>query len=518
MSLRTCCRDCSRGFFSCQLKKQSGNTNKRSCCWCTFVSVGALVSICWIYLLIIFNDQYNLNADLFYKFHKHLNYFMVMMTVSAMFASYCVLLLLFALVQVALRVKLHLHWLHRILIFIGVILIALVITVALSLFPHDPWTVAPISFQYTGPFLQFGAVGAWTLLSWFIFQAFHEAKKGSKWIIGLVFVTVSAFIFICPIFIRSPCLIYLEDLENTTKPSLWGHRGAPMLAPENTMMSFERSATVCNVTLFETDVQLSKDGIPFLMHDNKSGFLNRTTNITTLVESGKEWNFNKLRSLNAGEWFIKADPFHTVHLLKEEQKKKAKEEKIPKLSELLELAIKTEIPVMFDLYVRNNSNTTEVDKDAEDIVKTIQNSRIDSRLIYWLNSEKRKRPTNAANFTQVYENEDEMHKENGFRLNVKFSEFSMDKIRDLRKEGVKVNVYVVDRRWLFSLFWCAGVSSVTTNACHVLKEMEQPDWHMSPDVYRTTWISVDVASFMIMIAIFCYQWKKRCSYLNKGIL
>lgn len=41
--------------------------------------------------------------------------------------------------------------------------------------------------------------------------------------------------------------------------------------------------------------------------------------------------------------------------------------------------------------------------------------------------------------------------------------------------GVSVNLWVVNERWLFSLLWCAGASSVTTNSCHLLKNMDRPD-------------------------------------------
>eukprot|EP00064_Thunnus_orientalis_P006142 superscaffoldBa00000626_g6158 len=115
----------------------------------------------------------------------------------------------------------------------------------------------------TAPFLQFGAVGALTLLSSFVFQGFHMAKdKYSKFLIAVVFVVVSAAIFLCPLLIDSPCLIKLQELPE--KPKLVGHRGAPMLAPENTMMSFNRSIA-CGVTAFETDVQLrySENGFMF---------------------------------------------------------------------------------------------------------------------------------------------------------------------------------------------------------------------------------------------------------------
>lgn len=54
--------------------------------------------------------------------------------------------------------------------------------------------------------------------------------------------------------------------------------------------------------------------------------------------------------------------------------------------------------------------------------------------------------------------------------------FSPD--RGLRGSGVTVNLWVVNERWLFSLMWCAGASSVTTNSCHLLKDVERPDWLM----------------------------------------
>lgn len=47
--------------------------------------------------------------------------------------------------------------------------------------------------------------------------------------------------------------------------------------------------------------------------------------------------------------------------------------------------------------------------------------------------------------------------------------------RRLRNASVTVNLWVVNERWLFSLLWCAGASSVTTNSCHLLKNMDKPD-------------------------------------------
>lgn len=54
------------------------------------------------------------------------------------------------------------------------------------------------------------------------------SPPGSKILIAVMFVAVSAAIFLCPLLIRSPCLI--EPNELPPKPNLIGHRGAPMVS------------------------------------------------------------------------------------------------------------------------------------------------------------------------------------------------------------------------------------------------------------------------------------------------
>jgi len=59
-----------------------------------------------------------------------------------------------------------------------------------------------------------------------------------------------------------------------------GHRGAPDIAPENTIASLEAAADA-GAEWVETDVQFTKDGKPVLMHD---ATVNRTTNGTGRVD------------------------------------------------------------------------------------------------------------------------------------------------------------------------------------------------------------------------------------------
>ncbi len=72
-----------------------------------------------------------------------------------------------------------------------------------------------------------------------------------------------------------------------------GHRGACGHAPENTIASM-RKALEIGVDGFEFDIQLSKDGIPVVIHDDT---LERTTNGKGLVS---DFTLKELQKLDAG--------------------------------------------------------------------------------------------------------------------------------------------------------------------------------------------------------------------------
>ena len=62
-------------------------------------------------------------------------------------------------------------------------------------------------------------------------------------------------------------------------PKVIGHRGAAAYSPENTLDSF-REARRRGATWVETDIKLTADGVPIVMHDES---LKRTTGIDRLV-------------------------------------------------------------------------------------------------------------------------------------------------------------------------------------------------------------------------------------------
>ena len=78
-------------------------------------------------------------------------------------------------------------------------------------------------------------------------------------------------------------------------PTHWAHRGAGKLAPENTLAAIRHGASL-GYRMFEFDVKLSGDGVPFLLHD---ATLERTTSGAG-VAGALTWSH--LSALDAGGW------------------------------------------------------------------------------------------------------------------------------------------------------------------------------------------------------------------------
>jgi len=86
-------------------------------------------------------------------------------------------------------------------------------------------------------------------------------------------------------------------------PRWVAHRGAGKLAPENTLAAF-RAGAAHGYRMFECDVKLSEDGVPFLLHD---ATLSRTTNASEaldpdLSDVAGEHSWATLALLDAGSW------------------------------------------------------------------------------------------------------------------------------------------------------------------------------------------------------------------------
>lgn len=94
------------------------------------------------------------------------------------------------------------------------------------------------------------------------------------------------------------------------KTKILGHRGAMGLAPENTLPSF-RKAIEASADGVEFDVQLSADGVPVVIHDEK---VDRTTDGRGKVN---ELSVRELEKLDAGRFFSDKFVETRLPLLKE---------------------------------------------------------------------------------------------------------------------------------------------------------------------------------------------------------
>lgn len=111
------------------------------------------------------------------------------------------------------------------------------------------------------------------------------------------------------------------------------HRGYSSLAPENTIAAFKLAMEQEQVSWIELDVQLSRDGVPVVIHDFR---LERTTNGSGNV---RDHTLAELKKLDAGSW----------------KSKKYAGERIPTLTEVLELTkgkvkLNIELKTVGDMY------------------------------------------------------------------------------------------------------------------------------------------------------------------------
>lgn len=118
------------------------------------------------------------------------------------------------------------------------------------------------------------------------------------------------------------------------------HRGFRSVAPENTLLA-ARKAFEIGADMWELDVAATTDGELVIMHDDT---LLRTTNVKEVFPARDPWSVYdfslvELKSLDAGSWYKKADPFKQILNGKVSREEAASfaGEKIPTLREALEL-------------------------------------------------------------------------------------------------------------------------------------------------------------------------------------
>ncbi|MBW6466800.1 MAG: hypothetical protein K0B06_09875 [Brevefilum sp.] len=330
-----------------------------------------------------------------------------------------------------------------------------------------------------------------------------RASRRWPWTVGITAALVALVgLWLVPA-LFPPNWAYQGDLPS--KPSLIAHRGASMLAPENTLAAAELAA-IHQALGFETDVRISLDGVPFLMHDET---LARTTNIAEVLpervgDRASTFTLDELKALNAGLWFIQQDPFGTIEGGKVSQNQLSIDQGqgIPTLAETLSLVREKGMVILFDLRYPPSDHPYYSDV-FEIVLEQLVEARMNSNIWFLLDPdqlalvrERAPQMTRVAGISSTAPPTAEMLLEQAYEIVNVDRGITTSHIRAYRAEGLGVNVYTIDEPWLFSQFWLAGVTSVTTNNVHTFNQLDQPVLNISYSNYMLSW-----GLFGIIVAI-----------------
>uniref|UniRef100_A0A8C4RKF5 Glycerophosphodiester phosphodiesterase domain containing 4 n=1 Tax=Erpetoichthys calabaricus TaxID=27687 RepID=A0A8C4RKF5_ERPCA len=508
---------CLAGFYGCQWKRyQRARSQPGECCCSKLECSCFTVLIISFFLSLVFlyfwsqaqNDYDNFDWFSYGSSGFWFPWSLLLFVLAIVLFSYVALLLVLAVCLLSEGQRLYLHWSHK----VGVVVTLGVSVAAIAVFSdrwNEEWTTLLLSFQVTAPYLQIGGVAVMTLISWPV--AMHVSRMNKKVYQGLtmaIYFSVLLTLFLLPLGLYSSCI--KEEKSFGMKPLLIGHRGAPMLAPENTRMSFEKAIKL-EADGLETDVTISYDGEPFLMHDKN---LKRTTNVAQIFPNHSSlpaafFNWSELETLNAGAWFIANDPFGTKSLLSDEDQRLAENQSICRLIDFLHLAGSNKKLVIFDLY-RPPSGHPYRDSWINRTLEVINESSIDPSLILWLPQEQRSMVQSLVpEFQQTSGQQDsieQLKEDHIVMLNLPYSEMSAEQIGEYAASNITTNLYVVNQQWLYSLAWCAGTHSVTTNAVQGLINLQRPLFLMTFQEYSMMWILTDALSAVLVTLVFTFHW------------
>ncbi|KAH1186494.1 glycerophosphodiester phosphodiesterase domain-containing protein 5 [Mauremys mutica] len=504
------CLSCLTGIYGCRWKRYQrshDDTTKWERLWFLILTFTFFLTLIWFYFWWEVHNDYNeINWYLYNRMGYWSDWSIPILITAAAGFLYITALLILALCHIAVGQQMNLHWLHK----IGLMATLVVTVVTMSSIAQlwdDEWEMLVISMQATAPFLHIGALAAVTALSWLIAGQFARTEKAtSQMLIFAAYFAVVVALYLIPLTVSSPCIMEKKDLG--PKPAIIGHRGAPMLAPENTLMSFQKAVEQKTYGV-QADVVISYDGVPFLMHDKT---LRRTTNVEEVFpelayEHSSMFNWTDLKMLNAGEWFLKSDPFWTAGSLSGSDYLEAANQSVCKLADMLQIA-KDNMSVILNFqdlprdhpYYSTYINVT---------LQTILESGIQQQAVMWLpNTERQLVRQIAPGFQQTSDikADAERLRDKGIKqLNLRYTKVTSEDIREYTAANLSVNLYVVNEPWLFSILWCAGVQSVTSDSSQILSKVPFPVWLMPPDEYNLIWITADLISFTIIVGVFIFQ-------------
>ncbi len=251
------------------------------------------------------------------------------------------------------------------------------------------------------------------------------------------------------------------------------HRGARSLAPENTLAAARRAHAV-GADLWETDVAVTADNRLVLMHDDA---MMRTTDVADKFPDRVPAPFStytlaEIRSLDAGSWFERDDPFGQIAAgaIERSDLSTYVGEKVPTLREAFELTLALDWSLNLELKAQ------PAPKDAFDLVGAVlalaqqvgigpDHLLFSSARHAWLKAVKKRRPDFEVQAILGLFPEDPVDFSDPFfdTFNPRITRLSIEDIEKRLALGTKLNPYTVNDRESISRLVGIGITGLITD-------------------------------------------------------
>ena len=231
-----------------------------------------------------------------------------------------------------------------------------------------------------------------------------------------------------------------------SKPLKIGHKGASLIAPENTLLAFKKAIEL-DADYVEFDIHLTKDNEIVISHD---GDTLRTTGVNKII---KDSTLDELKKLDAGEG-----------------------EEIPSLNELVKLAngklkLQPEIKAqgiaepLIDILRENKLIDTTI-ISSFDITELIRVKEIEPnvRIGYLI-------PSEITRFNLLKRYLKKALKNEFFALHPHFNSITPDFVEFVHENAIEINVWTVDDKTIMRELINLGVDGIITDDLALLNEL-----------------------------------------------
>ncbi|KAJ4930407.1 hypothetical protein JOQ06_019410 [Pogonophryne albipinna] len=498
------------GIYGCRWKRyqrSQEDSSRWECTWFIILCSSFLLVLFWAYFWLVAQNDFNeFNWSVYNRSGAWSDETIPILAPTTVGFSYITFLMILALFHISLGQQLNLYWVHKIGV-LATLFTTISGVVSVDDIWGDEWDILLVSLQSTAPFLHIGALATVTAISWLVAgYVVRRDRSNFQVTVLVIYIIILLAVYLAPLTFSCPCIMDRHTLR--PRPDIIGRRGAPMLAPENTIVSFNR-ALQNGASSLEADVTISVDGVPFLMRDRT---LRRTTDVGKVFparqfEDASLFNWTEIHSLNAGQWFLKSDPYWTVETLTARDRLRIGNQTVCSLVDMLRLAARANSSALLDIR-RPPPEHPRHRSWFMDTLWAVQKAGISPKRVTWTPDTDRGRVRGLPQSANEKLSLEDIRQRGITSLTLHYSKASHTDIQEYLAHNVSVTVSAVNAPWLYSVLWCSGVSSVSSDAPQVLRKVPYPIWLMSRSAYRFIWLTSDLVSIALVIGIFCFQkWK-----------